>query len=342
LHYISVEGGFGSVGSNTKFNGELNMTLKLPSLKAPTGENTDLIKLMRTMWRQRWLYFLMTPTIIYFLIFKYIPLWNAQIAFKDFKPLLGVVGSPWVGFKHFESFINSFYFTDLITNTVFFSLAKLLLGLPIAVICAIALHETLLVRFRTFVQTVIYLPHFLSWVIMFGVLLVILSPGNGLLNEIIERFGGKPIPFMTSPQYFRWVVIFSDIWKETGWSTILYLAALLGINPDLYEAAAVDGASPLQRIWYISLPGIVPVIVLVTLLRMGHILEAGFNQIFVLYSVPVYSVGDIIDTWVYRQGLLQFEFSLATAVGFFKGVIGLVLILVANRVAKRVAEQSLF
>lgn len=318
------------------------MTVKLPSLKAPTGEKTDLKKLMRSMWRQRWLYFLMMPTIIYFLIFKYIPLWNAQIAFKDFKPLLGVMGSPWVGFKHFESFINSFYFTNLITNTVFFSLAKLLLGLPIAVICAIALHETLLVRFRTFVQTVVYLPHFLSWVIMFGVLLVILSPGNGLLNEIIVYFGGKPIPFMTSPQYFRWVVIFSDIWKETGWSTILYLAALLGINPDLYEAAAVDGASPLQRIWYISIPGIVPVIVLVTLLRMGHILEAGFNQIFVLYSVPVYSVGDIIDTWVYRQGLLQFEFSLATAVGFFKGVIGLILILVANRVAKRVAEQSLF
>ena len=141
--------------------------------------------------------------------------------------------------------------------------------------------------------------------------------------------------FLTSPDYFRWVVILSDIWKETGWSTILYLAALLAISPDLYEAAAVDGATPLQRIWYISLPGILPVIVLVTLLRLGHILEAGFNQIFVLYSVPVYSVGDILDTWVYRQGVLQFQFSLATAVGFFKGVIGLVLILVSNRVAKR-------
>lgn len=318
------------------------MTLKTLSSKLPPTEKFNLRKIFRSMWRQRWLYFLMTPTLIYFLIFKYIPLWNAQIAFKDFKPLLGVMGSPWVGFEHFEAFINSYYFTELISNTIFFSLAKLLLGLPIAVICAIALHETWLVRYRTFVQTVIYLPHFLSWVIMFGVLLVILSPGNGLLNEVIERFGGKAIPFMTSPQHFRWVVIFSDIWKETGWSTILYLAALLGINPDLYEAAAVDGASPLQRIWHISIPGIVPVIVLVTLLRMGHILEAGFNQIFVLYSVPVYSVGDILDTWVYRQGLLQFEFSLATAVGFFKGVIGLVLILIANRVAKRVAQQSLF
>ena len=316
-------------------------TITLPS-EIPATDRFNIRKLFRSLWRQRWLYFLMAPTLIYFVVFKYGPLWNAQIAFKDFKPLLGVVDSPWVGFKHFETFINSFYFADLMTNTIIFSVAKLVLGLPLAVICAIALHETWLVRYRAFVQTVIYLPHFLSWVIMFGVLLVILSPGNGLLNEIIKRFGGEPVPFLTSPDHFRWVVILSDIWKETGWSTILYLAALLAISPDLYEAAAVDGATPLQRIWYISLPGIVPVIVLVTLLRMGHILEAGFNQIFVLYSVPVYSVGDIIDTWVYRQGVLQFQFSLATAVGFFKGVIGLVLILLANRVAKRFAQQSIY
>jgi putative aldouronate transport system permease protein len=318
------------------------MTVKTLPAIAPSTEKLTFKKLLRSLWRQRWLYFLMAPTLIYFAIFKYGPLWNAQIAFKDFKPLLGVWDSPWVGFKHFETFINSFYFSDLMTNTIIFSVAKLVLGLPLAVIIAIALHETWLLRYRTFVQTVIYLPHFLSWVIMFGVLLVILSPGNGLLNAIIQRFGGEPIPFMTSPDHFRWVVIFSDIWKETGWSTILYLAALLAISPDLYEAAAVDGASPLQRIWHISLPGIVPVIVLVTLLRMGHILEAGFNQLFVLYSVPVYSVGDIIDTWVYRQGVLQFQFSLATAVGFFKGAIGLVLILISNRVAKRVAQQSIF
>ena len=316
-------------------------TLALPS-EARSTEKFNIRQLLRTMWRQRWLYFLMLPTLIYFAIFKYGPLWNAQIAFKDFKPLLGVWGSPWVGFKHFETFVNSFYFTELMTNTIIFSVAKLLLGLPLAVIVAIALHETWFLRFRTFVQTMVYLPHFLSWVIMYGVLLVLLSPGSGLLNEIIQGLGGEPIPFLTSPDHFRWVIILSDIWKETGWSTILYLAALLAISPDLYEAAAVDGASPLQRIWYISLPGILPVIVLVTLLRLGHILEAGFNQIFVLYSVPVYSVGDIIDTWVFRQGVLSFQFSLATAVGFFKGVIGLILILVSNRIAKRWAQQSIY
>jgi putative aldouronate transport system permease protein len=307
---------------------ESKMTIKTIPAAASTAEKSAIRKLAYALWRNRWMYMLMTPTLIYFLVFKYGPLWNAQIAFRDFKPLLGVTGSPFVGFKHFQSFINSYYFGELMVNTIFFSLAKLLLGLPLAVIMAIALHETWLVRFRTFVQTAIYMPHFLSWVVMFGVLLVLLSPANGLLNEVIEKLGGEPIPFLTSPAHFRWVVVLSDIWKETGWSTILYLAALLGINPDLYEAAAVDGASPLQRVRYISLPGIVPVIVLVTLLRMGHILEAGFNQIF--------------DTWVYRQGLLQFEFSLATAVGFFKGVIGLILILAANRVAKRLAEQSLW
>jgi putative aldouronate transport system permease protein len=322
------------------------MTLKtFPTEALSTAKfklNTSLNLLWRSIWRRRWLYFLMAPTLIYFVIFKYGPLWNAQIAFKDFKPLLGVWGSPWAGFKHFETFINSFYFTSLLANTLIFSVAKLVLGLPLAVICAVALHETWFLRFRTFVQTMVYLPHFLSWVIMYGVLLVILSPGSGLLNTVIEGFGGEPIAFLTSPQYFRWVVIFSDIWKETGWSTILYLAALLAISPDLYEAAAVDGATPFQRIWYISLPGILPVIVLVTLLRLGHILEAGFNQIFVLYSVPVYSVGDIIDTWVFRQGVLQFQFSLATAVGFFKGVIGLVLIMVSNQIAKRWAQQSIY
>lgn len=296
----------------------------------------------RAMWRQRFLYLLMAPTLIYFLIFKYGPLWNAQIAFKDFKPLLGVWGSPWVGLEHFQTFLNSFYFDQLIINTIFFSTAKLVLGLPIAVILAIALHEFMMSRFRTVVQTVVYLPHFLSWVIMFGVLLMLLSPNNGLINNIIKALGGQPIPFLTSPQWFRSVVVFSDIWKETGWSTIIYLAALLSISPYLYEAATVDGANHLQRIRHISLPGILPVIVLVTLLRLGHILDAGFNQIFVLYSVPVYSVGDIIDTWVYRQGILQFQFSLATAVGLFKGVIGLVLILVANKIAKRATSQSLF
>ena len=299
-------------------------------------------RLARDMWKHRWYYLLLIPPLTYYLIFRYIPVWNAQIAFKDFFALLGVEGSPWVGFKHFEVFFNSYYFTQLIANTVFYSAANLVLGIPLAVILALAIHESQLLRFRSLVQTVAYLPHFLSWIIMYGLLLAMLSPSGGMFNDVIQSLGGQPITFLTSPDWFRQVVISSHIWKETGWSTILYLAALLGINPDLYEAAAVDGASRLRRIWHISIPGIVPVIVLVTLLRLGNILDAGFNMIWALYSVPVYNVSDIIDTWVYRAGIQDFQFSLATAVGLFKGVIGLVLIVVANEAAKRFARQSLF
>jgi len=299
-------------------------------------------RLARAMWRHRWIYLLVSPTLIYYLVFKYIPLYNAQIAFKDFQPLLGIEGSPWIGLKNLEVFLQSIYFGQLMTNTIFFSGARLILGLPIAICLALMLHETRFGFFRNLVQTVTYLPHFLSWVIMFGILLMMLSPSEGLVNEVIKAFGGEPIAFLTSPGWFRQVVIGSDIWKETGWSTILYLAALLSISPELYEAAAVDGASRLQRVWHISLPGILPVIVLVTLLRLGNILEGGFTQLFVLYSLPVYSVGDIIDTWVYRSGILDFQFSLATAVGLFKGMIGLILIIVSNQVAKRLAGRNLY
>lgn len=301
-----------------------------------------LRQLGRAMWKHRWYYFLLIAPLTYYLVFRYIPIWNAQIAFKEFFALKGVEGSPWIGFQHFETFFKSFYFSELIVNTVIFSVAKLVLGLPLAIILALAIHESRLLKFRSLVQTVTYLPHFLSWVIMYGLLLALLSPSSGMINDVIKSLGGKPISFLTSPDWFRQVVVLSDIWKETGWSTILYLAALLGINPDLYEAAEVDGASRWRRIWHISLPGIIPVVVLITLLRLGNILDGGFSQIWVLYSVPVYSVGDIIDTWVYRSGVLDFQFSLATAVGLFKGVIGLILILAANSVAKRVAQQSLF
>ncbi len=316
---------------------------RVASLKLDTAALSKRARdLQRAVWKHRWFYLLLVPPLTYYLIFRYIPIYNAQIAFKDFRPLLGVEGSPWVGFKNFQTFITSFYFGELIANTVIFSSAKLVLGMPIAIILAIALYESRFTLFRSLVQTATYLPHFLSWVIMFGILLMVLSPGSGLINEVIKALGGQPISFLTSPEWFRQVVVGSDIWKDTGWSTILYLAALLAISPDLYEAAAVDGASRLQRIWHISLPGILPVVVLVTLLRLGNILDAGFQQIFVLYSVPVYSVGDIIDTWVYRSGLLDFQFSLATAVGLFKGVIGLLLIVTANRIAKRIAQQTIF
>ena len=287
-------------------------------------------------------YLMLSVPLLYFAIFKYLPLVNAQIAFKEFMALDGVWRSPWVGFQNFLTFFSSIYFFQLLRNTIGLSLSKLLLGMPAAVMLAIALNESSQPRFKRFVQTITYLPHFLSWIIIYGILLMVLSPSEGLLNQIIVSLGGEPISFLTDPKWYPAVVVLSDIWKEMGWSAIIYLAAITGIDPGLYEAAVLEGATRIQRIRYITLPSIASVIVTVTLLRLGNILDAGFHQIFVTYSVPVYRVGDIIDTWVYRQGVLDFQFSLATAVGLFKGVMGLTLVVVFNRMAKRFSETSLY
>ena len=279
---------------------------------------------------------------VYYIIFKYFPIWNGQIAFKDFMPLDGVMGSRWIGLDNFQTFFNSFYFTELLRNTLFYSFGKLLVSVPASIILAVTIYECAWPKLAKLVQTLAYLPHFLSWVIMYGILLSLLAPGDGIVNDIIKAFGGQPIAFMTNIKTFPWIVILSDAWKEMGWSAIIFIAALIGIDPSLFEAAIVEGASAPQRVWYITLPSIRPVIVIVVLLRLGTILDAGFNQMFMLYSVPVYSVGDIIDTWVYRQGLLQFQFSLATAVGIFKGVIGLILVIASNWSVKKITDSSLF
>ena len=204
-----------------------------------------------------------------------------------------------------------------------------------------AIYESNRPHLRKVVQKLATSP-LLSWVIMYGILLALLAPGDGILNDIIKMFGGKPIDFLTNTDAFPWIVILSDAWKEMGWSAIIFIAALMGIDPSLFEAALIEGANSWQRVRYITLPSIRPVIVIVVLLRLGTILDAGFNQIFMLYSTPVYSVADIIDTWVYRQGLLEFQFGLATAVGLFKGVIGMFLILGSNRLVKRFGGNSLF
>ncbi len=291
--------------------------------------------------RHRSIYAIIFIPVVFYTIFRYIPIWNGQIAFKEFSPLNGVMGSKWVGFEHFIEFFSSFYFWELIRNTLFYSFAKLFVSVPLAIILAVVLYESRRNTLRKLVQNLSYLPHFLSWVIMYGILLALLSPGDGILNDVIKFFGGQPIAFLTETKTFPWIVVLSDAWKETGWSAIIFIAALMGIDPTLYEAAMVEGVNAWQRVWYITLPSISPVITMVVLLRLGTILDAGFNQMFMLYSVPVYSVGDIIDTWVYRSGLLEFKFSLATAVGIFKGIIGLALITVSNKLVKRFSDNSI-
>ncbi|MCL2834159.1 MAG: ABC transporter permease subunit [Treponema sp.] len=298
--------------------------------------------LWREIKRHRSVYFLLIIPLAYYIIFKYLPIWNGQIAFKDFMPLDGVLGSRWIGLDNFKTFIHSFYFAELLRNTLFYSFGKLLVSVPAAIILSVTIYECAWRKLAKLVQTMAYLPHFLSWVIMYGILLTLLAPGDGIINDVIKAFGGEPVAFLTNTKTFPWIVILSDAWKEMGWSAIIFIAALIGIDPSLFEAAIVEGATAPQRVWYITLPSIRPVIVIVVLLRLGTIMDAGFNQMFMLYSIPVYSVADIIDTWVYRQGLLQFQFGLATAVGIFKGVIGLVLILVSNQLVKKLTDSSLF
>ncbi|MDP2791196.1 MAG: ABC transporter permease subunit [Rectinemataceae bacterium] len=292
--------------------------------------------------RHKSVYLLASISLGYFVIFKYVPIWNAQIAFKDFMALDGVLGSPWVGLQNFKDFVNSYYFWELIRNTVMYSIGKMIFSIPAAIFLSVTLYECRIFFLRKTVQTLAYLPHFLSWVIMYAILLAILSPSNGIVNDVIKLFGGEPISFLTDAKAFPWIVILSDMWKEMGWSAIIFLAALMGIDPSLFEAATVEGANAWQRVRYITLPSIRPVIVMVFLLRLGTILDAGFNQIFMLYSLPVYSVADIIDTWIYRQGLLEFRFGLATAVGLFKGVFGLILIVVSNKLIRKHTDSGLY
>ena len=306
-------------------------------LKAPKKDLWKDIK------RHFSVYALLIIPLVYYTVLKYGPIVNGQIAFKDFSPIDGVWGSKWIGFGNFMAFFKSFYFGELLRNTVLYSLAKLVLSVPLSVILAVALYECTRNVLRRVVQTMVYLPHFLSWVIMYGILLALLAPGDGIVNDLIEFIAGKDarFDFLTQTKSFPVIVVLSDAWKEMGWAAIVFIAALMGIDGTLFEAAMVEGASAVQRVWYITIPSIKPVIVTVVLLKLGTILDAGFNQMFMLYSVPVYSVADIIDTWVYRQGLLQFQFALATAVGIFKGVIGFLLVRVSNTVVKKLTDSSL-
>ena len=293
--------------------------------------------------RHKFIYLMLFIPVVYYFIFKYIPIWNAQIAFRDFISLkrTGITGGAWVGLKNFKTFIQSYYFWDLIRNTLMYSFGKLLVSLPLSILLAITIYECTHKALRKVVQTLSYLPHFLSWVIMYGILLSLLSPSEGILNDIIKLFGGTPRSFLTDTGAFPVIVILSDAWKEIGWSAIIFIAALMGIDGTLFEAAIVEGANSWQRVRHITLPAIKPVIVVVLLMKIGTILDAGFNQLYMLYSPAVYSVGDIIDTWVYR-GTINGQFSLATAAGIFKGVIGMTLLFVSNWLSRKFTESSLF
>lgn len=311
-----------------------------PAPRIRPSPRTKLFMILKLAWRFKAFYIMLLPGIIYFVIFRYFPMYGVIIAFKDFAILDGITGSSWVDpwYKHFQSFYESPYFSQLLTNTLLISLYKLLWGTLPPIMLAVLLNECRVRWLKSIVQTLTYMPHFLSWVIIFGILLTLFSQNGGLINRWIVEAGGSSIPFLTSTEYFRSILVGSEVWQNLGWGAIIYLAAMAGIDPTLYEAAKVDGASRMRMIWHITLPGIRSIIVLLFVLKLGHLLDAGFDQIYILYNIQVYPVADIIDTWVYRTGLQQLNFSLASAVGLFKSVIGLILVLGANRVAKKWGE----
>ncbi|QNK57007.1 sugar ABC transporter permease [Paenibacillus sp. PAMC21692] len=297
-------------------------------------------KMLRLMWNYRYMYLMLLPGLVYFAIYKYAPMYGTIIAFKDFNIGKGILASPWADpwYKHFKYFIDSPYFETILTNTILISVYKMVWGIAPGIIFAILLNEIKNKFFKRFVQTVTYLPHFLSWVIIYGILLIFMSESTGLINATMKDWGLQSTPFLTSTDWFRSILVGSEIWKEFGWNAIIYLAAISSIDPSLYEASRVDGAGRLRNIWHITLPGIRSVIILLFILKLGHILEAGFDQIYIMYNVQVYPVADILDTYVFRTGLEQLNFSLAAAIGLFKSIIGLVLVLVANKIAKRWGE----
>ncbi|WP_397327373.1 ABC transporter permease [Paenibacillus arenilitoris] len=305
------------------------------------ASQTKLQSALKAFWRFRAFYVMLLPGVIYFIVFRYFPMYGVIIAFKDFSIMDGITGSAWADpwFKHFQAFYESPYFSQLLTNTLLISCYKLIWGTFPPIIVAILLNECRIRWLKSIVQTLTYMPHFLSWVIIFGILLTLFSQNGGLVNRWIVEMGGESIPFLTSTEYFRSILVGSEIWQNLGWGAIIYLAAMAGIDPTLYEAAKVDGASRMRMIWHITLPGIRSIIVLLFVLKLGHLLDAGFDQIYILYNIQVYPVADILDTWVYRTGLQQLNFSLASAVGLFKSVIGLILVLGANRVAKKWGES---
>ncbi|CAH1216147.1 putative multiple-sugar transport system permease YteP [Paenibacillus allorhizoplanae] len=285
------------------------------------------------------MYSLLIPGLLYFAVFKYVPMVYIAAAFKNYNVLQGLWESPWVGWQNFQLFFDGVYFKQIIGNTILISFYKLVFSFPAPIILALMLNAVTGAGFKRTIQTLTYLPHFLSWVIIYGLLVAFLAPGTGLVNQLLTALHLDRISFLTESGLIRTLIVTTDIWQSVGWGAIIYLAALTGIDPSLYEAATMDGASQSRQLWHITLPGIRNVIILMLVLRLSAILDVGFDQIFIMLNPLNQEKADVIETWVYRVGLQEGRIGLATAVGLFKSVIGFVLVLGANRIAKKFDGQ---
>lgn len=293
--------------------------------------------------RKNWdLYILLIPGLLFLLIFKYAPMYGVTIAFQDFNIFKGIGGSEWVGLANFKKLIYSDEFYRVFFNTLIISLYKIIINFPMPIIIALLLNEINCMVYKKTVQTIIYMPHFLSWIIVGGIFTTILSPSSGLVNQLIKAFGGESISFMMSNEWFRSILVLSAAWKEVGWGAIIYIAAIAGIDQDIYEAASIDGAGRVRKMISITLPGLSPTIILMLILRLGSVLEAGTEQILTMYNSVVYETGDVIGTYVYRMGLGKMEYSFSTAVGLFNSVVGFILIALGNFTSRKLLGKSIW
>lgn len=290
----------------------------------------------------RQLYILLLPAVLYTFIFCYIPMGGIIIAFKNFTPVAGILGSKWVGLEHFERFVQSPMFLDILKNTLTISIYSLVAGFPLPIALALALHYTRNKRFKKTVQTLTYAPHFLSVVIVAGICLSFLSPRTGIINFFIQLFGHEPVFFMAEPKYFKHIYVWSGIWQNCGWNSIIYIAALAGVDQSMHESALIDGATKLKRIWYIDLPSILPTIITLLILNAGSVMSVGYEKVLLLQNSLNQEASEVISTYVYRKGLVSGEYSFSTAVGLFNSVINFILIAIVNLISKKVSEVSLW
>ncbi|WP_456276478.1 ABC transporter permease [Bacillus sp. AK128] len=291
--------------------------------------------------KYKMLYLISIPGILYFIIFKYVPLMGSVIAFKDYNIFAGIWDSPWVGFKHFEALFVNPDSIRVLKNTLLLSFYDILV-FPAPLLLALLLNELRLVIYKRLIQTIVYMPHFLSWVIISGLFIGILSPTTGFVNHFIEWLGHEPIYFMGSEEFIRPILVFTYLWQSVGWGTIIYMAALAGINPELYEAAKVDGANRFHQMLHVTVPAILPTFSILFLLHIGHFLDFGFERVYVFLNPLNQANGDILDTYIYEVGLQNAQYSFTTAIGIFKSIVGLILLVFANFMSKRISGNSLY
>ncbi|MEV5025616.1 ABC transporter permease [Paenibacillus sp. LPE1-1-1.1] len=318
------------------------MLKKMTDKRMAVMESADRTGAKRIKWSQLPLHIMILPGLLLILVYSYGPMLGSIIAFQDFNPARGIFDSEWNGLDNFRYVMDLPGTFQVVWNTLIIAVMKIVVGLIVPIAVALMLNEVRKELFKRTVQTMVYLPHFLSWIILGGVLIDILSPSQGIVNQMLNWFGIDSIYFLGSNEWFRTVLVVSDVWKEFGFNTIVYLAALTGINPSLYEAAVIDGANRWKQTLYVTLPGMAPIIILTATLALGQVLNAGFDQVFNLYSPQVYETGDIIDTFVYRIGIVDAQYGVATAVGLFKSVVSLILLSVSYILAYRFANYRIF